>query len=144
VPIDLKSLIVQELDRMVQRLVDIAPKERRSEATQIGNDIRSLLLESAKLPHAGADERYASCQYPIDAIRLLLADVDRPSTWEEIIDGVIAKGFRPGKEARTRGDIKKSLRMYLQGEARHKKEIKQIDDMVGLPEWDDARFKPRR
>lgn len=143
-PIDLKSLIAQELDRMVQKLVDLSPKERRPEAVQIGNDIRSLMLEGSKLPHAGTDARFASCQYPIDAIRLLLSDLNRPSTWEEIVDGVIAKGFRPGKEARTRGDIKKSLRMYLQGEARHKREIKQIDDMVGLPEWDDDRFRMRR
>ena len=142
-PIDLKSLIVQEIDRVVQRLVEIAPKERRAEAMQLGNDIRSLILEGSKLPQAGADARFASCQYPIDAIRLLLSDLNRPSTWAEIIDGVIAKGFRPGKEARTRGDIKKSLRMYIEGEARHKKEIKQIDDLVGLAEWDDLRFKPR-
>jgi hypothetical protein len=77
----------------------------------------------------------------IDAIKLYLSDLGRPAKREEIIEGIIASGFRPGKEGATRGNIKKSITMYLEGRASSKNELKEIGDLIGLATWEDNRFQ---
>jgi len=71
-----------------------------------------------------------------------LSEVGRPLTQADIVEGVVASGFRPLRPGKTRGDVKKSLKMSLEGEAAKKLEIKQVNGLIGLYAWDVARLQP--
>ncbi len=147
---DIKSLIEQAQASILQQLVELAPKDRRNEAMRLVEQFRqgavalsTIASTGGEVNHAApaGDARYAACQYVIDAIKLYLSDLGRPAKREQIIEGVIAAGFRPGREGITRGNIKKSITMYVEGQAKSKAELKQVGDLIGLAAWEDNRFQ---
>lgn len=144
-PSEVESQIIQAQRAILQQLVDLAQKDKRGEASRLVDQFwgwsRAL---SGVVPPSANISRY-STKFAIDAIRAFLEDLDRPAEYEEIINGVTIRGFKRGStEKQTKGNLKKSLDMYLQGQATHKRELKQIGDLIGLPDWDDARFRSHR
>ncbi len=137
----IQSLIAQAQASILQQLVDLAPKDRQKDAARLVEQFWQATRALSTISAVGTDSRYASTQYVIDAIKLYLSDLGRPAKREEIIEGIITAGFRPGKEGATRGNIKKSITMYLEGRAKGKNELKEIGDLIGLATWEDNRFQ---
>jgi hypothetical protein len=137
---DIKSLIEQAQVKILQRLVDLAPRDKRAEASLLVEQFNEASRALSTLSSKQKGDRYAACQYPIDAIVLYLQDLGRPASRQDLVDGVSTSRWRPGKEALNRGNIKKSLKVYLDGQAKPKSPIKEIDAMVGLNEWVDGIF----
>jgi hypothetical protein len=139
---DDKSLLNQLQDMYLQNLINLIPPDKRARAIELTDQYRQTTkVATAMAPGLGANrERYSACQYAIDAIKLYLSDTDKPLTEQEIIEGVIGAGFRPLTPGRTRGNLKKSLKQYLVGTAAKGHEIKQKNGLIGLWEWDEARF----
>lgn len=140
-PSEVESQIIQAQRAILQQLVELVPKDRRGEAVRLVDQFWGWSRALSGVSPPPNIDRYTT-KFAIDAIRAYLEDIDHPAEYDEIIREVASRGFKRGSEKRTKGNIKKSLDMYLQGQARHKRELKQIGDLVGLPDWDDSRFKP--
>jgi hypothetical protein len=135
------SLSLQIQETFLRNLIDLVPTDKRAHAMELAEQYKQLNRAVASVTPGSNRERYAGLQYAIDAIRLYLSDVGKPLTEEEIIEGVIISGFRPLTPGRTRGNLKKSLKQYLVGEAAKKNEIRRVGKLVGLYEWPEDKFK---
>lgn len=145
-PTDLKLFILAGQKSILQELVELVPKEKRDRAALLAEQIRDASEKIADLPRSGSDPNYTSCVEVIDAIELFLKDIDRPITKDEIIKGVLSKGFRSTNAKRTAGNIMKSLKNHLQGAASRSASGKDrlrgsLDGLIGLGGWPDSRFE---
>jgi hypothetical protein len=137
---DIRSVIKFTQERILKDILALIPKEKRYEAQVLIDQFwQSNLAIAAMTP--SADTRYASCPHVIDAIKLYLRDVDRPAPRTEIMSEVVKRGFRPGDNAdSTAGNVNRAIYSYQKGRASHKKEIKEINGLVGLYECPESRF----
>lgn len=85
----------------------------------------------------GGVGNYSGARYPIDAIMQFLRERGGSATKEEIEDGVMRGRFRDDT-ARTRADIRKSIKLHTVGSGSHLGKLKMDGDLVGLPEWTQA------
>jgi hypothetical protein len=137
---EVKNILEQTQAGIFRELIELAPREKRARAVHLVEQYGEIARAISMLGSSQHGARYASCQYPIDAIVLLLQDMGRPAPAAEIVEGVATSGWRPGNDALNRGNVKKSLKQYLVGQAKSKSPIKQVGDLIGLIEWDDQIF----
>ena len=109
-----------------------------------GDAVRRLLveLEKAKAAKGAARprDRFAGKLQPIKAIVAYLEERGEPATEDEIMDALLQGGFGGGGEEQ-RKIIFWSMRVHLNGTARHKNIIRRVGDLIGLGEWEDDRFQ---
>lgn len=142
---DIKSVLLQTKAEILQRLVDLAPREVRSEALRLVSQLTQADQILATVSPPGEDVRYVRTMYAIDAIKLYLTELGHSAPREEIVREVARRGFRrpqTGSLEQTIGNVKKSLKMYLDGQASNKPELREIGNLVGLANWPDHRFFP--
>jgi len=105
------------------------------------NEIYAYDAASAKATTAKS-MRYAGYGQQIEAIVAYLEDEQEPRTLREIIDGVLAGGYRGGGKEQAAG-LNFSLKIFLTGAGSKGKRapLKIKGDRVGLKGWEDERWQ---
>jgi hypothetical protein len=110
-----------------------------------GEAVRRLLHElviaqSARSATRPSGNRFSGKLKPIKAVLAYLDEKGGPATEDEIIDALLTGGFGGGGEEQ-RNVLFWSLRIHLNGTAKHKNIIRKIGALIGRGEWDDERFR---
>jgi hypothetical protein len=130
---------------------DVLDKQIRDISRQIialagenGERVRQLLQErdlatAAKESTRPSSTRFARIIKPIKAVLAFLDEKGLAAPDDEIIDELLKGGFGGGGEEQ-RNTIFWSLRIHLNGTAKHKNIIREKNGLIGRGEWDDSRF----
>ena len=148
--IDVKATLVRQRTDILEQLVALAVKDRSPGVVEKfrieGDSLIKSLLDTEKAIDALQSPKaldLAGCESAIDAIELLLRSIDRPISAADVIRRAIEGGLWGGKPG-TGLRVQKSLTMHLKPDAGPKLagRIKEVNGLVGLSQWDSARFKP--
>jgi hypothetical protein len=118
--IDIRSEIIRKIE-------DLKTQIKSYEAALQALDRNSL----AKL--SGPEMRFYQMR-PLDAIRMVLRESGKALAQEELINFLLEGGAATGKK-RGRHNIRISIEMTLETGS-----LKQVNGLIGLPEWDAAMF----
>lgn len=149
---DYKSVIIRHRAEMLRQLAALASEDRSKEDAEKFR-VRALnfvkLIEQSEvavnaLPEVTSD--YAGCSRPIDAIVQYLEQHRSPATREEITTAILKGGFRggPGVVEGIEWRIGRSFDNFIVGTGRASNLIKEINGLVGRPDWEESLFRSPR
>lgn len=149
---DYKSIIIRHRAEMLRQLAALASEDRPKEDAErfrvrAANFVK--LIEESEvavkaLPEVTSD--YAGCARPIDAIVQYLDQNGNPATRGEITAAILKGGFRggPGIVEGIEWRIGRSFDNFIVGTGRARNMIKEINGLVGRPDWEESRFRSPR
>jgi hypothetical protein len=120
-------MTVEIRSEIIRKIEDLKAEVRSYEAALLALD-RSGMAKTS-----GPDVRFYQ-QRPLDAIRVVLRESGHALSQEELTNRLLAGGAAVGKK-RGKHNIRISIEMTLASG-----KLKQIGELLGLPEWDEAMF----
>jgi hypothetical protein len=125
----------------VQNMISLMPPDKQPRGQVYSDEYMQTMRILARVEPQSNKAELAEIPTVINAIKKYLLGVGNPLTEPEIIDGLLAGGFRKSAPGRTTGNIKKSIGQHTKGSASGKSVLRRVGDKIGLGEWEDEMFR---
>lgn len=134
---DVRADLQKMRDDELSKLVALASDRKTAEA--ILSRVLSLEKAIAAVDPPPQPMEYARYKRAIDAILACLDKAGRPVPESELIQEIIAGGFRSGDK---KGEwmLGQSIRSFTSGTGRATEQIKMLNGLVGRGEWNEELF----
>jgi hypothetical protein len=141
---DLEEMVALRKREIATEMLDLCRPEGRTRMKELLAEQDRLQLVSRVVSGTPDPRRYVDIAAPKDAIVAYLEDAGEPRTEGEIIQGVLAGGWRGGKRQYD-GTLHKSISVFTspigKGTLSKNPLLKMIGDRIGLKAWGDARWQ---
>jgi len=120
-------------------LTALVPSDQRRKLLNLLSELERIAEALSK-----GSVKYVQAAMPIDAIVAYLDEARLPATENQIVDAVLAGGYKGGESARSMHEprIRASINVHINGKgAQGKNALKKINDLIGMASWDDSLFQ---
>lgn len=140
---DLEELLALRKREIVNEINDLSKPEGRSRMRELLAELDRLALMARVAANTPDARRYVDIPSPIAAVVKFLEDQDIPQTEDEVINGVLAGGWRGGKR-QYMGALHKSISVFTspvgKGTLSKNPLLRVIGNRIGLKSWGEERW----
>ncbi len=150
--LSLEATLQKRKREIINDLTELAARDRKPEEAGEYIGTAKFLFDALEETEAALgkrsrpdDMRYVTCPRAIDAIVQCLTEAGRPMSRKAIFDVVLQGFWRGGRMTEKIGErnalnLNSGINIHITGSGRSTRIIKDINDLVGLWEWEDSRF----
>lgn len=130
------ELLSEKRREIIRQIIELAKDQKRMVELIDALAEVDMHLSVRPVPIKG---KYSACSQAIDAVVEYLKERKTAATKDDIVKAIVEGGFRGGGREQETG-VRRSIGVFLNGTGAQTKILRESAGMVGLFEWEDARF----